>query len=62
MLSPYKKLSIYVILHKTEVVIWFQNAPECKDFRSKFVLFMCGIYFEYVKFASGDKYLIIMLF
>lgn len=47
---------------ETEVIIWLQNCTECKDFQSKFVLFLCGIYFEHVKFASGDKYLIIMLF
>lgn len=40
----------------------FKIALECKDFQSKFGLFLCRIYSEYVKFASGDKYLIIMLF
>lgn len=37
----------------------FKIASQCKDFQSKLVLFLYGICLEYVKFASGDKYLII---
>lgn len=49
------------MLIRLRLLLGFKIAPDRKDFQPKFILFLCGIYFKYVKLTTGDKYLIIVL-